>query len=156
MRDHQDGDFLFGNEVNALSDAVDGSGVLSSTALAVTDGGSTDMSISIAAGKATVAGTSVSKGSSTSKTLAAADPDDPRYDTVVIDSTGAISVKTGTPAPTPAAPTRAMGELALACVRVDAGVSGVSDSGIYDARAVIQVVDPKQKWIASRLSQRIQ
>lgn len=141
MYDYTDGEPLHANAFLSSTDAVLGTGVVAGVGseLEVTDGGTNDMDISIGSGDAVVGGTGVSKGTSTTKTLNAADSTDPRYDTVEMDSTGTISVKTGNAASNPAAPLRTAGSIVLAVIRVGAGVSGVTNSDIYDQRSVSSV-----------------
>lgn len=140
MYDYQDGEPLHANAFLSSTDVVLGTGIVSGVGgeLEVTDGGTDDMTISIADGDAVVGGTDVSKASATSKTLTAADSTNPRYDTVEMDSTGTISVKTGNATSNPPAPLRTSGSVVLAVIRVDAGVSGVTNSDIYDQRSVAE------------------
>jgi len=133
VRDFQDGDFPFANDFNGVVDAQDGTGIKSASDCKVTDGGSTDLDIQVAAGTPLVGGKSVSVSQQT-LTLSAADSANPRYDTIEVDSAGTAHVLEGTPASSPVAPTRTKGRAVLAMVRVGAGVAGVSNVNISDAR----------------------
>lgn len=83
-------------DAQAWRDKLDGFAVVSGLGVSVDSG----LTVSIAAGTATVGETSgsvdtVSLGSSTTETLTSANPDNPRKDTIYIDTAGTIQVETG-------------------------------------------------------------
>lgn len=98
-------EYAVGQGVSALDfqawrDTLDGFAVASGLDVTVSSG----LTLSIASGTATVGETSgtvdtVTLGSSTTVTLNSADPDDPRKDTVYIDTAGTVQVETGTAEP---------------------------------------------------------
>lgn len=57
----------------------------------------------------------------TSVTLAASDPSDPRFDVIVVDDAGVVSVVTGTPNTPPAVPEVAWNQVPVTIVLVEAG-----------------------------------
>lgn len=135
MREHTDGDFLFANDFNALvRDALEGSTQVES-GCGVSDGSTQDMSVEVASGAVVIDGTEHSI-TAQSVALASADADNPRYDLVVADSSGAKAV-TGTASATPKAPSIPSGSVLLAVVEVPAGASGVTDGEINDARVIL-------------------
>jgi hypothetical protein len=111
---------------------------------------SSGMSITVNAGVAWVQGTASATAGmytcclDTTATITAAtsDPSNPRIDNVIcqiIDngnssSTTRVTLQTGTPAPSPAAPTLPANSLLLATVAVGAGVSSITAGNITDAR----------------------
>ncbi len=136
MREHTDGEFPFANDFNAVvRDALAGSTLVES-GCTVSDGGTNDLSLDVASGEVVVNSTDASV-SSQSVTLGSANADNPRYDLVVADDTGAASVVAGTASSTPQAPSIPSDSVLLAVVEVTAGASGVTDADIYDARAVL-------------------
>lgn len=132
MRDHVDGDFPFANDFNAIVQALAGEASITS-GCAVSDGGSNDLSLSITAGKVRIDGT-VYSVSSQSESVGAADPDNDRYDIVVVGTDGTVDVVAGTANSTPTAPAIPADHALLAIVRVPAGASGITDGEIYGAR----------------------
>jgi hypothetical protein len=75
-------------------------------------------------------------------TVATSDPTNPRIDNVICQitdngnssSTTVVTLQTGTPAPSPVAPTLPANSLLLATVAVGAGVSSITAGNIADAR----------------------
>lgn len=119
--------------------------------LAVTADG-TGLNVKVANGAAVVRGILYDQRVSNPKTLAiaAADPTNPRIDTVVVrvipagvnpntEGTSLLAVKTGAPAASPVAPTLTQNdstvwEIALADVRVDAGVTAIAADKVTNRR----------------------
>jgi hypothetical protein len=135
MREVTDGDFPFADEWNAVAgDALTGTSV--AEGCAVSDGGSNDLALQVASGAVNVDSTRY-QVSSQSVSLQSADPDHDRYDLVVVGSDGTAEAMTGTPSPTPQAPSIPDGHVLLAIVEVPAGVTGVTDADVFDARAVV-------------------
>lgn len=75
-------------------------------------------------------------------TVATSDPTNPRIDNVIMrfvdngnnTSTGTVELQTGTPAPSPVAPTLPANSLLLATIAVGAGVSSITSGNITDGR----------------------
>lgn len=131
---------------------VERAGVVASTHLAVTQKGTPDMSVDVAAGAAIIAGDEATyqghyfgeNRGTTNVTISAADPTNSRYDLIVArvrDSgysggtdTWAIEAVTGTAAATPLFPTVPDNSLVLATVLVPNGASTITNSDITDIR----------------------
>lgn len=112
---------------------------------------SSGMNISVNPGVAWVQGTvSATAGmytccldTASTITVATSDPSNPRIDNVICQivdngnntSTTRVTLQTGTPAPSPVAPTLPANSLLLATVTVGAGVSSINAGNITDARA---------------------
>lgn len=137
MREHTDGDFPFANEFNAVIQALNGTAVLSGCA--VTDGGTNDMAVDVSAGTVAVAGTECSVPA-TQIDLAGSDPDDDRYDLVVVGTDGTVEAVTGTASSMPIAPSIPADHVLLAVVGVSASTTGISDTDIVGARAILSDV----------------
>lgn len=133
MREHVDGDFPFANDFNSIVQALNSRYIESG--LKVTDGGTNDLTVNIASGAASINGTSISPSSQT-VTLQSADSTDDRYDLVVIGQDGTAERVTGTASTSPNAPSIPADHALLAIIFVQAGVSGVTDGDIYDARGI--------------------
>lgn len=130
MRVLKDGDWIFGNDLNALVEAFKGNAVESGCA--VSDGGSTDMTVAVAAGVVEVAGVRVAVGGN-NVVLAAASAFK-RYDLIVVDNTGVASKVDGTVEKK--APDIPSGYVLLAIVEVPAAATGVTNANIYDCRVM--------------------
>lgn len=107
------------------------------------------MQVAVDTGRAVINGTFLSSSASTTLSIAAADPTNPRIDLVIasIDftgRTGAIQVLTGTPAPSPAPPNTTTGQLPLAQVAVAAGASGIISGNI--TTDVAAGTGPAREW----------
>jgi hypothetical protein len=135
------GDGVVALDAEARRDRLDGFAVVSGLAVTVKSG----LTLSIASGTATVGESSgtvdtVSLGSSTDTTLQSADANDPRKDTVYIDTNGDIQVETGTAEPyqpsgstlfdtwQPEPPLPSTEGVVLAEVVVPAGASSINTS----------------------------
>lgn len=151
---------LLGAPVAAVSPAVQiltaggGHGVTGSGDLAVTQNGTPNMSVNVAAGRAFIRGTetaSLNQGvysffndATVNLTIGAADPTNPRRDLIVaqvrdLNYSGAVSdarlaVIAGTAAASPSDPTPPANALVLARVTVAAGVTSVTTAAITDLR----------------------
>lgn len=130
-------------------------GIFASGAFAVTQNSSPGMSVFVAAGNALIQNDSSDAGSyivtndaSMTKSIAAADPSNPRIDRVILqmydstDISGAldkcdIEVLTGTPAGSPSAPAIPSNAISLATVAVAAGATQVVTANITDTRAIV-------------------
>lgn len=125
---------------------------------AVTQNGSPNMSVNVAAGFAFVPGTEGSKQSAyavlndavKNVTIAAADPSQPRIDVIALKvqdsfysgatNTWSIVAVTGTPAGSPVAPALPANGFKLAQVAVGAGVTSITNANITDFRTYIAAV----------------
>lgn len=106
---------------------------------AVTAQGSPNMTVAVAGGTVRSGGFFLSV-TGANATITTADATNPRLDLVVIDATGAIQVRAGTPlaytpgASTPAPPARTAGDVVLAIVYVPATDTTISTNQIVDQR----------------------
>lgn len=132
-------------------------GVAAAGDMAVSQNGTPNMSVNVAAGQAVVDGTQVGATQGTyvgtndataNLSIAAADPTNPRIDIVVAqfeDSvySGAnndfkLAVVTGTPAPSPSPPATPANAMVLAQVAVAANASSITNGNITDKRTFVQ------------------
>lgn len=153
---------LLGSGIGSFSggiSAIDpGHGVVGFSDLAVTQNGTPNMSVNVAAGQAFIRGTesnlqgvyNVVNNATKNLTIATSDPTNPRRDLIIAqvrDAGGGYSgssndwrltVVTGTPAASPADPslTAYPNALVLARVAVGAGVSSIVTANIADLRTV--------------------
>lgn len=135
MREFEDGDFPFANEWNAVvRDALTGTCV--TVGCVVSGDGTEDFSLSVASGSVAIGGDEYGVNSQT-VSLQSADPDQPRYDLVVVGSDGTADAVSGTPSSTPRAPSIPEGHVLLAIVEVPADAAGVTDADVFDSRVVI-------------------
>lgn len=128
-------------------------GVGSPTSLAVTQNGTPNMSVNVAAGQAAIFRTSSSPSdfyvvespnTSTNLTIAASDPTNPRIDLIIArvndaqysggTNNATVEVVTGTPAASPVAPTQPNTSLLLATVAVAANATTIVNANITDNR----------------------
>lgn len=130
----------------------DGGGVITAGALKVTQNGTPNMSVNVAAGLAIIRGTeSTQQGyyiagndATVNKSIAAADATNPRRDIVYLrvrdsvysgsDDDGPIGVATGTPAASPSDPAIPSNAVALARVTVAALDTAINSGDITDQR----------------------
>lgn len=92
-----------------------------------------DMSVNVQAGVAKINDTNVSF-SATNKTVTAADATNPRFDIVVVNSSGAVSVVAGTAAATPVLPAVPANSTTLATLNIPAAATAVTSARISDVR----------------------
>jgi hypothetical protein len=121
-------------DIDALTRGIYDTGVR--TGCAVTAQGTPDMSVHVAAGTVVSGGTALSVTSG-DVSIAASDPSNPRVDCVVVDSTGALQIRSGTAAAHPKAPEVSAGDVLLAMVLVPAGASAIISSYITDKRVFL-------------------
>lgn len=138
-------DLFTENDLNSLKQGIDGYGVYSG--LTATAG--TGLQVVIATGSAYFAGTKVTKSSTTSVNLTAANATLPRRDIIVMNSSGTISAVDGTAAlqnisgdssfqlfdPYPPAVTS--GSIILCEIFVGAGATSLSAGYILDKRVIL-------------------
>src|SRR6266545_2105403 len=138
--------------------ALDAAGVLGSGELKVTENGTPNLSVNVAAGRAALLGTeSAFQGayfcdnrSTLNVAIAAADPTNPRKDLVVakvqdaaysgVTNAWSLVVVTGTPAPSPAEPAVPANAMVLALVDVPANDTAITNSQITDRRTLHPIV----------------
>ena len=132
-------------------------GIIRATDCAVTQNGTPNMSVNVAAGQVVVAGTeSTSQGyylvyndAAVNLTVAAADSTNARIDLIVakvqdqeysgtVDA-ASIVVVTGTAAPTPVAPTAPSNSVILAQIAVAANATSITNAAITDKRTFVGV-----------------
>jgi len=130
-------------------------GIIAPSSLAVTQNGTPDMSVNIAAGWCAIVGTyqanmgvyNAYNDATVNATITTADPTNPRIDLVcltVTDSfytgvsdTVSVNVVAGTPAGSPVVPATPVNSIALAEVAVGAGVTSILTANITDVRVPI-------------------
>jgi hypothetical protein len=113
--------------------------------LEVTETDPQSLAVRIKTGKGWIEGFWYYNDDNLTKTLSAADPDNPRIDRVVLRLSTvtylkiSVEILTGAPAANPVPPSLTQGadvyEISLAQVRVNAGVTSVNNSNITDERA---------------------
>lgn len=69
-------------------------------------------------------------------TISAADGTNPRIDYIVVNSSGALAVRAGTPAAAPKPPARTANDVVIASVYVPANDTAIATSQIYDRRVM--------------------
>lgn len=111
-----------------------GTGV--STGCAVTAQGTPNMTVAVASGSVLVAGASASVTGG-NQTIAAADSANPRFDLIVSNSSGVVSVTQGTPAAHPVFPAIPASSVVLAAIYVPANATTITTAQIVDKRVVI-------------------
>lgn len=68
--------------------------------------------------------------------IGTADATNPRFDLIVVDSSGALQVRAGTPASSPKPPARTANDVVLAVVYIPAGDTAIATSQIIDMRVM--------------------
>lgn len=100
------------------------------------EGFSSGLTVTLSQCSYQIAGVNYNISTPTSKTLATADPTNPRFDLIGVDNTGSVFVTTGTPAVNPAVPAPDAGtQLGLFSMEVAAGATSISNlsvTTIYD------------------------
>lgn len=124
--------YLSDEIVNERTTLYDDYEVLSGCLVTVNDPEDTD--INIASGKVIINGVIVNVAEQLNETLSAADGTNPRYDVICVDTTGVISVITGTPAATPTVPEVTANKCPLATILRPAGNNNALDANLYDGR----------------------
>lgn len=71
-------------------------------------------------------------------TITAADGTNPRFDLIVVNSSGALAVRTGTAAANPKPPARSAGDVLLAVVHVAASDTAIGSGDIVDLRTIVR------------------
>ena len=142
-------------------------GVIGSGDLAVTQNGTPNMSVNVAAGAAVIAGTDtpatqgsyfVKNDATKNLVVTAADPTNPRKDIVVAqvrdefyiggsDNDWRLAVIAGTPAASPSEPTLPDDCLKLAVITVAAGATSITSGAISDTRSFAGLFGtPAEEW----------
>lgn len=130
----------------------DGSGIVTSLDLGVTQNGTPNMSVNVATGRAFILGTlgtyqglyHVDNQGVVNKSISAAHATNPRYDRVYavvadaeyagVTNAWSIEVATGTPAASPSEPSLPSNSLELARITVGAAVTSITNANILDRR----------------------
>jgi hypothetical protein len=123
---------LQSGSLNDLVKAHNGDGVTSGCAVTVSSG----MSLSVASGAVTVAGSPANVSSGT-VTITTANASNPRIDVVRASSAGVLSVVAGTADPNPAEPKAGDGYVKLAAVYVPTGATAITSAMLSDRRVNI-------------------
>lgn len=141
--EYQDGEYLFGNDMNIVVDAIEGNGVVSGGVVTLDTG----MTVDISSGSAIIAGTLV-EFTGTSKTLSNGDSSNPRKDIITVNNVGTVSVVEGTPAvadpsgnegrktKTPSAPLLPSNSVILAEIWVDSSTTSLLSTDLWDMRVL--------------------
>ena len=176
----------------APSSLISGTGVVGSGDLAVSQNGTPDMSVNVAAGQVWVPGTLSSTtgfptnlnaqttwglpssfneqasyfqwySGTTNLAISAADPTNPRIDLAVVsiqdaaysgsNNQGILQIITGTPAPSPSAPSAPASSVVLAQIAVAAGASSIVTADITDERTFLALTAVMRGNPAARLLQ---
>lgn len=128
---------MFNSYLDVLQAAIQGVDCVLSGG-AVSAQGSPDMTVAVA--KAGTLTNEVLKATAAGNgTITTADATNPRIDLVVINSSGSIAVRAGTPAAFPKAPARTANDVVLASVFVGANDTTINSNQITDLRFIRKV-----------------
>jgi hypothetical protein len=123
---------LFQEYLDVLAAGIDGRASVIA-GCAVTAQGSPDMTVAVASGEV-LSGDVSFLVTGANATISAADATNPRLDLVVVNASGAIAVRTGTPAAQPKPAARTADDVVLAVVYVPATDTTISTNQITDMR----------------------
>lgn len=117
-----------------LADAISGDGVISGCA--VTAQGTPNMTLAVSAGTAQINGATVvvAAGNVTVTSNASGSP---RFDLVVVNSSGVKSVQAGAPGANPVFPSIPADSVTLAAILVPTGATLIANGGIVDKRIMV-------------------
>lgn len=122
---------FYQEDLEIMMAAVDGLDcVLSGLALT----GGADMTPAVAKGSVLSNGTMFAVAAA-DVTVTAADATNPRIDLVVVNSSGTLAVRAGTPAAAPKPPARTANDVVIAQIYVPANETAIATANIYDRRA---------------------
>lgn len=124
---------FFQEDLNILMEGLAGLNCVLSGG-AVTAQGSPNMTVAVAKAAVLSNGVLFAVAANASVSISAADATNPRIDYVVINSSGAIAVRTGTPAAAPKPPARTANDVVLAQIYVPANDTTISSDQIFDRR----------------------
>jgi hypothetical protein len=115
---------------------------------AVTAQGTPNMTVQVASGTVHIASRgSITVAAVSSLSIAAADANNPRTDLVTVNTSGTVSVTTGTAAGTPVFPVIPANSVVLAAVFVSAGATSITNANIIDKRLFVPPYDLAQhQW----------
>lgn len=136
-------------DVEVLVAGLAGTGVVG-TGCQVTAQGVPDLTLAVAAGTVAVAGVTAAVAAG-NVTITTAHATNPRFDLVVVNSSGTKSVTAGTAAATPVFPTIPASSVVLAAVYVPANDTAIGSTQIVDKRAPVRLlksVDDPGLWSA--------
>lgn len=122
---------------------IAGDGVISGCA--VTAQTTPDMTVAVAAGTVVVGGQQANVAAG-NLAIGAADPTNPRFDLVTVNSSGTKAVVAGTPAPNPVFPAVPSGSVVLAAVYVPAGDTAIQQNQIVDKRVFVEPPATPSGW----------
>lgn len=126
---------LFQEYLEVLVDAIDGRNCVL-FGCAVTEAGSpTGMNLAVAKG-AVLSGGTMFAVAAANVTIGTADSTSPRFDLVVVNSSGALAVRAGTAATYPKPPARTANDVVLAVVYVPATDTSIELNKVVDLRAI--------------------
>lgn len=131
---------FFQEDLNILMEGLAGLNCVLSGG-AVTAQGSPNMTVAVAKCGVLSNGTLFAVAANATLAISAADSTNPRIDYVVVNSSGALAVRAGTPAAAPKPPARTANDVVLAQIYVPAGDTTISSDQIFDRR-VERVVGP--------------
>lgn len=117
-----------------INAAIGRTGVVSGCA--VTAQGTPDMTVAVASGIVESGGTALTVASG-NVTIAAADGTNPRFDLIVVDSSGVKRRRGGTAAAAPVFPVPTAGDVVLAAIYVPAADTAIASNQITDKRVVL-------------------
>lgn len=128
-----DGVKMYEADLDAVVNFMQGNSILDGAA--VTAQASPNMSVKSSAGTLRYGGAVVTVAAVDPIAVSAADPANPRVDLVEADGvTGAVTIKTGTPAATPKPPTLTAGRLLLAYISVGISAANIQSSNLSERR----------------------
>lgn len=117
--------------IDALIEAIGGKNLVLSGFGATSN---SNMTYAIAKGAVLTNGVLKAVAANATVTITAADGTNPRLDLIVVDSSGAFQVRTGTPAAAPKPPARSANDVLLYCVYVPAGDTNLAANQLVDLR----------------------
>ena len=128
--------YLFSHDLHSMLDATNFNGVVNG--LTVTErGAGANMSVDVASGFYRANGSKAGKITVTNVVITASDATNNRYDIIQADSSGNITVKTGTASATPLVPDQDANKIRLAIILVSAGVTSIVNSAITNTQIFI-------------------
>ncbi len=126
-------------DIDMLVSGFVGSGVMTAADCEVTAQVSPNMTVAVAAGTMTVYGTAGVTVSAGNVTITTADATYPRFDLILVDSSGVKTALAGTPAANPVFPAVTFTKVCIAVVYVAAGATSIVSGAIIDKRLFVGV-----------------
>ncbi len=122
---------FFQEYLDAMIDGISGKNCVLSGFGATSN---SNMTYAIAKGSVLTNGVLKAVAANATVTITTADSTNPRLDLIVVDSTGAFQVRTGTPAANPKPPARSTNDVLLYCVYVPASDTNLAANQLIDLR----------------------